>query len=194
MRIVVVDENDERIEIVRQGLVVAGHAIVATIGPRDDLLATLEAVPADVVIASMGSPDRDTLDSLRAVTAGNPKPIVLFVDHSDAAMAREAIGAGVSAYIVKGLAAERVKPVLEVAIARFQAFQELRQEVEKTRLDLAERKVIERAKGMLMQQRGGSEEAAYRLLRKAAMDQNRKIVEIARSVLAVADMLKADGK
>ena len=194
MRIVVVDESDERVEIVRQGLLAAGHAIVAAIGPRDDLLATLEAVPADVVIASMGSPDRDTLDSLRAVTAGNPKPIVLFVDHSDAAMAREAIGAGVSAYIVKGLAAERVKPVLEVAIARFQAFQELRQEVEKTRLDLAERKVIERAKGMLMQQRGGSEEAAYRLLRKAAMDQNRKIVEIARSVLAVADMLKPEGK
>ena len=106
MRIVVVDENDERVEIVRQGLRAAGHAIVATIGPRDDLLATLEAVPADFVIASMSSPDRDTLDGLRAVTARNPKPIVLFVDHSDAALARDAVDAGVSAYIVKGLAAD----------------------------------------------------------------------------------------
>lgn len=190
LRIVVVDENDERIETVRQGLRAAGHEIVATIGPRDDPLPVLERLAADLVIASMSSPDRDSLESLRMVSARNPKPIVMFVDESDAQGAAEAIRAGVSAYIVKGLAAERVKPVLDVAVARFQAYQELKHELAKSRSALAERKVIERAKGVLMQERGLTEEEAYRLLRKTAMDQNRRIAEIARSVLAVAEMLK----
>jgi two-component system, response regulator / RNA-binding antiterminator len=190
LQIILLDENEQRIETVRQGLAAAGHELVATIGPRDDLLGELERRRADLVIASMSSPDRDTLESLRSVSDRNPKPIVMFVDDTDAAATADAIRAGVSAYVVRGLAAERVKPVLDVAVARFRAFQELREEVARSRTALEERKLVERAKGLLMRQRGLGEEEAYRLLRKAAMDQNQRIVDIARSVLAVAEMLK----
>jgi response regulator NasT len=189
LQIILVNENEHRIETVRQGLAAAGHELVATIGPRDDLLGELERRGADLVIASMGAPDRDALESLRAVSARNPKPVVMFVDDTDAAATTDAIRAGVSAYVVKGLAAERVKPVLEVAIARFRAYQELREELARSRTALEERKLVERAKGLLMRQRGLGEEEAYKLLRKAAMDQNQRIADIGRSVLAVADML-----
>ena len=140
-------------------------------------------------MAGAASADTELLRQLGAVDARDPRPVALFVDDGDADAAALAVRAGVSAYVVNGLAAARVRPVLEVAVARFRAVRELKDEVERGRSALAERKVVERAKGLLMRQRGVGEDEAYRMLRKAAMDQNRRVVEIARSLLAVAEML-----
>jgi response regulator NasT len=150
----------------------------------------LKRQDVDVVIASMSSPDRDTLESLRSSAEERPRAVVMFVDQEGADMASEAVRAGVSAYIVDGFSSKRVRSVLEVAILRFQEYQRLREELEKSKTALADRKVVERAKGILMEQRQLSEPDAYALLRKTAMAQNQKIVDVARSLLSVTDLFK----
>lgn len=192
LRILLVDDDPARLAVLREGLAQAGYELAGQVGPRDDLLAALRMAGADVVIASLSSPGRDTLESLARATADNPKPVVMFVCEEGAPLAVEAIRAGVSAYVVDGLSPRRVKPVLEVAVARFAEFQRLKAELERSRAALAERKVIERAKGLIMRQRGLPEEEAYRMLRKAAMDQNRRVAEVAESLVAAARMLSPD--
>ena len=192
LRILLVDDDPARLAVLREGLAGAGYELAGQVGPRDDLLAALRLAEADVVIASLSSPGRDTLESLARATADNPKPVVMFVGEEGAPLAVDAIRAGVSAYVVDGLAPRRVKPVLEVAVARFAEFQRLKAELDRSRAALAERKVIERAKGLVMRQRGLSEEEAYRMLRKAAMDQNRRLAEVAQSLVAAARMLSPE--
>ena len=192
LRILLVDDDPARLAVLREGLAGAGYELAGQVGPRDDLLAALRLAEADVVIASLSSPGRDTLESLARATADNPKPVVMFVGEEGAPLAVDAIRAGVSAYVVDGLAPRRVKPVLEVAVARFAEFQRLKAELERSRAALAERKVVERAKGLVMRQRGLSEEEAYRMLRKAAMDQNRRVGEVAEALVAAARMLSPD--
>ncbi|MEL6963407.1 MAG: ANTAR domain-containing protein [Pseudomonadota bacterium] len=190
MRILVVDDSEERGQAVKEALDGTDCIVVGQVHSSAALRDVLKRQDVDVVIASMSSPDRDTLESFRSSADENPRAVVMFVDEDGADMASEAVRAGVSAYIVDGFSSKRVRSVLEVAILRFQEFQRLKGELEKSKAALADRKLIDRAKGILMEQRGLSEADAYALLRKTAMAQNQKIVDVARSVLSVTELLR----
>jgi response regulator NasT len=190
LRILLVDEAPERAGAIEAALSAAGHTVVARLASAADLTQQIGATGAEVIIVDMNSPDRDTIESLREVTRELPRPIVMFVDRSDETMIADAINAGVSAYIVDGLNPARVKPVLDVAIARFNQFQAISDELGKAKASLAERKVIERAKGILMQEKKLSEEEAYRALRSAAMGQNKRIAEVAENLVNAARLLR----
>ena len=191
LRVLVVDQNPERAALVRRALMEEGEDHVVEIATGSgDLLILLRAAQPDIVIVDLDLPDRDTIEQLRVATREMPRPIVMFVDQTDADTMRAAISAGVSAYVVDGLTAKRVKPVLDVAVARFQAFEQLRHELETARLGLAERKIIDRAKGILMQVRGMTEEEAYAALRSKAMNEQRKVIDIAQSIITAAELLK----
>jgi response regulator NasT len=189
LRVMLLDDDRGRVAILEQALRDAGHEVVAKLRPGDPLLARTQALNPDIIIADMDVPDRDTLESMATISRDRPRPIVMFAERSDPEMAREAIRVGVSAYVVDGLSPNRVKPIIEVAIARFREFQALRVELEETRGKLAERKVVEQAKGILMQRRGLNEEDAYRTLRKMAMNSGQRIGEVARNLVAMAELL-----
>lgn len=190
LRILIIDEDPTRAEALDEALCAAGYETVGVVDVREDVFAKMRALAPDLIIVDMESPSRDTLEDMRRITAEQPRPIVMFVDQSDEAAIAEAMRAGVSAYVIDGLNPRRVKPILDVAVARFSEYQKLRGELEQTRMDLADRKVIERAKGLLMKRRGLSEEDAYKLMRKLAMDQNQRLVEVARSILTLAQLLE----
>jgi response regulator NasT len=189
LRIVLVDEKPDRSGDLERVLEAEGYRVVARLSGRDDLRRRLAELAADVVIVDMQSPDRDVLEDMQRLHRENPRPIVMFVDESDSESIRAAVRAGVSAYVVDGDKRRRVKPILEVAIARFQEFQALRSELDAARTTLAERKLIERAKGILMSKRRVSEDEAYRLMRKMAMDRKRRLADVAEQVIAMADLL-----
>jgi len=190
LKVLVIDYNAQRAEIVREALTHAGDYLVEVACGTGDLIGLIRAAEADVLIVDLDLPDRDTIEQLRVTTREMPRPVVMFVDQSDAEMMKAAIGAGVSAYVVDGLAQHRVRPVLETALARFQAFEGLRQELQAAKSSLAERKLVDRAKGILMQMKGISEEEAYALLRKKAMNEQKKLSEIAQSMVTAAELLK----
>lgn len=150
------------------------------------------AFAPDVVVVATESPDRDTIDSLRDASQANPRPVVMFVDRSEPGLAEAAVRAGVAAYVVDGLAPGRVRGVLEVAMSRFQLMNQLRKDLDKAKADLASRKTIERAKALLMKERGLEEEDAYKLLRKLSMDTGRPLGAVAADLLAFAGVLKGD--
>lgn len=189
LRIVLVDEKPERAGDLRKALVQCGYDVVAQLTQCDDLRARLAGLDADVIIIDMQSPDRDVLEDMRRIHSDTPRPILMFVDESDSESIRAAVRAGVSAYVVGDLERRRVKPIVEVAIARFEQAQALRQELDATRERLEDRKTLDRAKGVLMSRRGVSEEEAYGMLRKMAMDRKAKIVEIARQVIDMAELI-----
>lgn len=189
-RIAVIDPNRERALLIVDGLREAGDYDIHLIGDAFSAAKALKDIDPDIVLVDLQSPTRDSLESVTRASGPLERPVAMFVDRSDEAMLRDAIDAGVSAYVVDGFAKERIKPVLEAAIARFHAFDRLRAELEATKQALAERKLLDRAKGVIMQAKSVSEEEAYAILRKAAMDQNRKIVEIARSVVTAAELLR----
>ncbi len=189
LRVLLVDERADRARDLARTLEDAGCQVVAELVGSVDLHATLRAVQPDVVIVDMDSPDRDTLEDMQRITSEQPRPIVMFVDESDSESIRTAVRAGVAAYVVKGSSAERIRPVLEVACARFEEFQTLRSELARAQSSLADRKVIEKAKGILMDKRGFSEEEAFRALRKMAMNQGIRLAEVARHVLAAAEII-----
>lgn len=189
-RVLVVGGTPDRAAILEKGISAAGFQLIAVVKPDDDLLRIVRDEQPDVVVVDAESPSRDTLDSMRAITQDQPRPIVMFVDKADGGMIAEALKAGVSSYVIDGLSAQRVKPVIDVAVARFREFQALRSELERTKTTLQERKVIDRAKGILMDQRKLNEEDAYRLLRRLAMDQNQRLVDVARHLIAFAQILK----
>jgi len=189
LRVLLVDRSVGRAAVLEQALGDAGYSVVGRIAASDDLQAAVQRIEPDVIIIDMDSPDRDTLEHMRGISAERPKPIVMFAEDGDSVTIEEAVRAGVSAYIVDGLNATRVKPIMDVAIARFREFQALRQELADAKHSLAERKDIERAKGILMQQRDWNEQEAYEALRKLAMDRNLRIGEVARNIIAVADLL-----
>ncbi|MEL6746315.1 MAG: ANTAR domain-containing protein, partial [Pseudomonadota bacterium] len=146
-------------------------------------------IDPDVVLVDLANPGRDLMEQVALESGPLERPVAMFVDQSDEAMIRAAVEAGVSAYVVDGLRKERIKPIVDTAIARFRAFSRLRMELQASRAALAERKIIDRAKGILMRAKGIDEDAAYALLRKSAMDQNRKIAEIAQSIVTAAELL-----
>jgi response regulator NasT len=184
-----VDDDCGRMALLRQELLLGGNEVVAQLSPDDDLLQAVDNCHPDVILIEVDSPSRDTLESLGQITRDRPRPIVLFTQHSDANTARRAMRAGVSAYVVDGMTPTRLKAVIDVAIARFDEHQALRHELEETKSRLADRRDVDRAKGVLMQRRKLSETQAYELLRKMAMDRNVKIGDAARSLLAAAELL-----
>ena len=189
MRVMLVDDHPERLALLDTALTTAGHEIAARASPRDDLLAAVQRHKPDIVLIDVDSPSRDTLESLGQIKRDRPRPVVLFAAHSDQDTIRKALQAGVSAYVVDGLSPSRIQPVIDVAIARFAEFQALQAELDETRVKLADRRDVEKAKGILMQRRGLDEPAAYALLRRMAMDRNLRIGDAARAVLAAADLL-----
>lgn len=193
LRILIVDDRSDRAQILRDGLATADYEIVGQVDGTQNLHAVLEHTPADVIITSLSSPDRDTLEDLRTASVRNPKPVVMFVEDTGTEMAVEAIRAGVAAYVVAGLSPARVRPIVEIAIARFKEFRRLIDELERSRAALAERRVVDQAKGILMERNGLTEPEAYALLRTTAMRQNQKLVELARSVIAAAELFTAKG-
>src|SRR5882672_1685898 len=190
LKIVIVDENPIRAAILVDGLREAGHAHVVHIDETSHLLARIYAVDPDVILIDLENPSRDVLEQMFQVSRAVKRPVAMFVDQSDRASTEAAVDAGISAYIVGGLRKERIKNVLDLCISRFNAFARLRDELERTRTALDERKVIDRAKGILMKAKSLTEENAYGLLRKTAMNENKKIVEVAQSVITAAELLK----
>lgn len=188
LNILVIDEDPDRAAVVERGLVEAGYTRVSKIGTTVNLVSRIQALAPDVIIIDLENPDRDTLEQMFQVTRAIQRPIAMFVDQSDSAMIRAAVEAGVSAYVVDGLRQERIRPIVEMAISRFHAFDTLRRERDEAQARLADRKTIERAKGLLMKRKSLAEEEAYALMRKTAMQQNRKLVEIAQSIITAFQM------
>lgn len=188
MRVLLIDPDPARAALVAEGLEGIRPLEVRHTGAFED--ADIAAFAPDVIVIACDSPDRDTLESLREATAANPRPVVMFTDRSAPGLAEAAIQAGVAAYVVDGLAAGRVRSVLEVAMSRFELMQRLRADLAKAKADLASRKTIDRAKGLLMKERGLDEEAAYQVLRKLAMDSGRPMGAVAADLLAFANVLK----
>jgi two-component system, response regulator / RNA-binding antiterminator len=190
LKIAVVEENPVRAEILKEGLREAGHLNIVHIDQTKRLLQAIYDTDPDVVIISLESPSRDTLEQLFQMSRIVKRPIAMFVDRSDRAAITAAIDAGVSAYIVGGLQKERVQSILDVCISRFNSMARVQEELDRTKSVLEERKVIDRAKGILMRAKGLGEEEAYRLLRKTAMNEKKKIAEIAQSIVAAAELLR----
>jgi two-component system, response regulator / RNA-binding antiterminator len=191
LRVLVVDQDPKRAEIVEQALKEDPDLDiqVANAAPGH-LIELLRQAEPDVLIVDLDLPDRDTIEQLRVATRERPRPIVMFVDQSDSETMQAALKAGVSAYVVDGLTTSRVKPILEVAVARFREFDGLRRELDLAKASLAERKLIDRAKGILMRARDLSEEDAYNLLRSKAMNEQKKVADIAQSVITASELLK----
>lgn len=189
LRVLLVDENIERAALLKHALTESGYHLAAHIAASADLLGLVTELRPDIIILDIDSPDRDTLEHLCIISRDQPRPIVLFTQDNDSEKIRSAIRAGVSAYVVDGLKSERLNPIMEVAIARFNQFQSMRQELEHAENQLAERKEVDRAKGILMKQRGWSEDESYQALRKMAMDRGLKLADVARQVITVAELM-----
>jgi response regulator NasT len=190
LNIVIVDENPVRAAILEEGLREAGYVNVVRIESTAKLLARIYAIDPDVILIDLENPSRDVLEQMFQVSRIVKRPVAMFVDQADSASIQASVDAGVSAYIVDGLKKERIKSILDLCISRFNAFSRLQSELEQTRSALEERKVIDRAKGILMKAKNLSEEQAYTLLRKTAMNENRKIAEVAQSVVTAAELFK----
>jgi response regulator NasT len=188
-RVLVLDRDAQRAGVLRQGLTDAGHEVIVPPEPSAYLPDLVRSLAPDVIIIDTDSPDRDTLEHIGIVSAEAPRPIVMFSGDPNSEKIRDAVKAGVSAYVVDGLAAERIQPILDAAVARFAEVQALRNDLAQARAKLEDRKVIDRAKGILMEARDMSEQEAFETLRKLAMDSARPLAEIARQVIGMRDLL-----
>ncbi|MDQ0317500.1 ANTAR domain-containing response regulator [Amorphus orientalis] len=189
LRILVIDDNAVRASIIEDGLREAGLSDVTVIIEMRGLLRQIVEADPDVVFIDLENPNRDVLEQMFQVSRTVRRPVAMFVDRSDAASIEAAIDAGVSAYVVDGLRKERVKPILDMAISRFNAFNRLRDELEHAKQALEDRKVIDKAKGILMKTRGIGEEEAYALLRKTAMNESRRVADIAQGLVTASKLL-----
>jgi len=188
-KVVLVNESIERAGLFEPALLASGYHVVARLCGIRDLAQHVNALQPDVIIIDMEQPDHDLLDDLRIISRERPRPILVFAQRSDEHMIRQAMRVGVSSFVVDGWSSTRVKSLVEVAVARFAENQALREELDQAKITLAERKVIERAKGILMLRRKCDEQQAYSLLRKMAMDRNEKVIEVAHSVITAAELL-----
>ncbi len=187
--ILVIDVNPIRASIIEEGLREAGYDRVTILLDTTELVRRIVEIDPDVIFMDLENPSRDELEHMFQVSRAVKRPIAMFVDRSEQAAIEAAIEARVSAYVVDGLRKDRVKAILETAVSRFRAFERLRRELEETKTELANRKVIEKAKSILMRTRGLSEADAYALLRKTAMNQSRRLVEIAESLVIAAGLI-----
>ncbi|MGQ7247847.1 ANTAR domain-containing response regulator [Halomonas sp. V046] len=190
LKVLLVDDEIVRAAMIEEALAGEGHAVICRLTSPASLNDMVARHRPDVVIIDMESPDRDTLDSMALLNRENPRPVVFFADQHDPHSMQDALKAGVSAYVVDGLVPGRVKAIMDVAIARFASFQSMRQELDRTRNQLAERKRIERAKGLLMKHQSCDEQQAYRMLRKLAMDRGQRIHEVATNVIDILERLE----
>jgi two-component system, response regulator / RNA-binding antiterminator len=190
LKILVIDETPIRRAILEAGLKEAGFANVTMLDSASHLVEQIYKLDPDVILIDLENPSRDVLEQMFQVSRAVRRPIAMFVEQSDKATIEQAIDAGVSAYIVDGLKKERVKPILEMTVSRFKAFDRLRTELEETKSALKDRKVIEKAKGILMRSRGLSEEEAYGLLRKTAMGQGKRLADVAEGLVSSFELLK----
>jgi response regulator NasT len=189
LSIVIIDENRLRASVIEAGLREAGYDNLTIIHDVTGIARRIADIEPDVIFIDLENPNRDVLENMFQLSRAVKRPIAMFVDRSDQATTEAAVDAGVSAYVVDGLKRERVKPILDMAISRFNAFSRMARELEEARSELENRKLIDRAKGIIMSTRGLSEADAYALLRKTAMNQNRKISEIADSLITAASLL-----
>jgi response regulator NasT len=190
LKIVIVDENPIRAAILEDGLREAGFTQVVRIEQTTNLLARIHSTDPDVILIDLENPNRDVLEQMFQVSRVVKRPIAMFVDSSDTASIQASVDAGVASYIVDGLKKERIKSILDLTISRFNAFAKLQAELDRAKTALEDRKIIDRAKGILMKAKNLSEEQAYALMRKTAMNENKKISDIAQSVVTAADLLK----
>ncbi len=189
MRVLIVDESPERTAVLREGLERAGYEVAAALAAPIELLRAVEEVQPEVIIIDTDSPSRDVLEHVVMISRDEPRPIVMFSSDDAPDTIRDAVRAGVSAYVVDGLDAARIKSIVEVAVARFDEYQRLRAELVEANLKLSERKLVERAKGILMKSRGMGEDEAYQALRRMAMDRGKRLGEIAQQVIDVTEFL-----
>jgi two-component system, response regulator / RNA-binding antiterminator len=189
LSILIIDENADRASLIEEGLREAGHHRVIIVDRVHGLLKRIEDIAPDVIMIDLGNADRDLLEHMFLISRTVRRPIAMFVDKSDEQAMYQAVEAGVSAYVVDGLKKDRVKSVLDLAVIRFKAFEKLRTERDDATQALAERKEIDRAKGIIMRRRNIGEEEAYRLLRQTAMNQKKTIAEIARAIIASSDIM-----
>lgn len=189
-RILIFDDDTERANMLVQALEASKYTVAARTAPVIDLLPQAETVKPDVILIGTDVPKQNMLTDVATISQKQSVPIVMFTRDNRSESIHAATQAGVSAYVVNGLSPERIQPIIEAAIARFREFQALAQELEKTKTSLAERKVIERAKGVVMEQRACTEAEAYRLLQKMAMDQKKRLAEVAQDVLSITEVLK----
>ena len=188
-RVLLLDRHSGRAALVEEALAAEGYQVVSRLALGMDLQAEVERVRPDLIIIDMDSPDRDTLEHLGTLHRSNPKPVLMFADASDRDTMRAAIRAGVSAYVVDGFSAGRLRSVMELAIAQFEEYQGLREELQDARAKLADRRDIERAKGLLMRRRRVTEDEAHRALRKMAMDRNLTLGDAARALISALELL-----
>jgi len=190
LRILLVDQNVTRASILEEGLREAGYTDVTVVRDMQNLLRRIVDADPDVICIDLENPNRDVLEQMFQVSRVVRRPVAMFVDRSDSDMIKAAVESGVGAYVVDGLKKERVKAVVDMAVSRFRAFNDLRDELDRAKQALDERKVVERAKGILMKERGITEDDAYTLLRKAAMSDNKRVVDIAQAVITAAGLLR----
>lgn len=188
-QVLLIDDDQERRAVLVFALQEAGYRVTSQIGTGQDLHRMVHIHQPDVIVIDVDSPDRDTLENMFRIARDVPRPVVMFTHDDNAETMRTAIRAGVSAYVVGSMSGERVRPIVEVAVMRFEQHQAMREELQQVKTSLADRKLVERAKGILMRQRGCGEDEAYQALRKAAMERNRKLVEMARNVIDAAELL-----
>ncbi len=189
LRILIIDESRARASELCAGLAMAGHQVAAVLPSALDLTAQIEAIKPDVILIETESPSRDTLENLAVMDRDMPRPVIILTQEADAAVMRAAFKAGVSAYVVDNLDLARLKPIVDVAIARFEAHQNLKHELATATKKLSERKVIEKAKGILMKTRGLDEDQAYAALRKLAMERAQPLGKVAGDLVDMARLL-----
>ncbi len=189
MKIAVVESDPARAREIIDALTEDGWEDVVVLGDVIGLARKLSALNPDLVLIDLANPSRDALEQISVASDAQSRPVAMFVDHSDDEMTQAAVTAGLSAYVVGALQPERIRPVLKTAIARFKMMSQMRLELEAAKQALADRKTVDRAKGMIMRARRIGEEEAYALLRKTAMSQNRKVIDVAQALLTASDLL-----
>jgi response regulator NasT len=189
LRVLVIDESRTRAAEICAGLALAGHQVAAVLASSADLSAQIEAIRPDVILIETDAPSRDTLENLAVMNAAMPRPVIIFAQEGDQETIRAAVKAGVSTYVVDGLDPQRLKPVIDVAVASFDEHQALRTELAAATKKLSERKLIDRAKGLLMKSRGMDEAEAYAALRKLAMERAKPMAAVAQDLIDMAKYL-----
>ena len=189
MRIAIIDESASRASVIREGLAQLDDSEIFVVTERQGLVARIQEIAPDVVLIDLGNPSRDVLEEYFTVSRALSRPIAMFVDESDEEAIGASIDAGVSVYVVDGLAASRIRPVLDLAVRRFGAFARLQADLDEAKGKLAERETIDKAKRILMKSRGLSEPDAYAELRRKAMHSSRRIADIAEAVVTAHDLL-----
>ncbi len=189
LKVLLVDEEPGRAAILERALLDAGYVLVSRLSSADRLVEHVAVSQPDIVIVDIDSPDRDCLENMAVLSRSNPKPVIMFSDEDNEETIASAIKAGVSAYVADGMNPDRVRPIVQVAVARFREFQALKNELQKTRDQLADRKLIDKAKGLLMKHRNFNEDEAYHAMRKLAMERNQRLVDVANDIVSVLGLL-----